>query len=619
MRAIPGLCARLFVLLAVAVAAPVPAARAQELTGSISMGTRTVEVAGTEEKYREDINLDDGLRLFNVDFAWRPEQSEAPIDEFILTASHLGGDPFESIHVGVRRFGAYRLEIDHHVSEYFYADTILPPALASIPGSTAGDLHEFDFERVRDEATLDIDATPLTRVSLGLERQTRTGTSTTTRAIERDEFELEQPLDESLERLRLGVAHEWQSASLIFEEVLGDYTNTSEIFLPGASPGQNPADPAELQYFFFDQDYDYQSRSHLLRAVADPLERLRLSAFWRREDLKLDLEAEQRSDGTSFNGTPYTLMLSGPGASDRDIEQAGADLGFTLGPRTRLIAGVRSHRLDQDGAAVLGPSQGASRWSMDTDAFELGVELALGDTVTLTAGRSAESRQVDFTTALNAAPVSERHDTDRDGYFAELLYRSQGGLSVTGSIDDNSIDDPFALAAPTDTVRYRVTTRYAWENGVSVQAGRRRTDADNDESGWSALTEQSDLRLAWQRGRFDLAAGVALTELDRGIDQLVTAGTVQRLFPIDYLADLRLRDLSMRWAASQRVTVGATFGSYDNRGSFPLERDDHRLFTELVVTDDHRLRMQYRDVDYAEDAYDAYDADILELAFELVW
>src|SRR5690606_195843 len=143
--------------------------------------------------------------------------------------------------------GAYHFRLDRRRSEYFYDDTILPAAPASVSGSTGGDFHTLDFARIRSRASLDVDVTPATPVSLGLERQTRTGDSSTTLSLERDEFDVEKPLDESLNALSFGVRHAWKRVTMIVDEQARDFENTSELFLPGASPGRNGADAAELQ------------------------------------------------------------------------------------------------------------------------------------------------------------------------------------------------------------------------------------------------------------------------------------------------------------------------------------------------------------------------------------
>jgi hypothetical protein len=44
-----------------------------------------------------------------------------------------------------------------------------------------------------------------------------------------------------------------------------------------------------------------------------------------------------------------------------------------------------------------------------------------------------------------------------------------------------------------------------------------------------------------------------------------------------------------------------------------------RVYGEIALGSRYALQMAYRDIDYAEDAYDAYDARMLELALRLAW
>jgi hypothetical protein len=70
---------------------------------------------------------------------------------------------------------------------------------------------------------------------------------------------------------------------------------------------------------------------------------------------------------------------------------------------------------------------------------------------------------------------------------------------------------------------------------------------------------------------------------------------------------------------SDRVTLGGSIRTYENRGSYALDRDDDRLYAEIGLTDAYGLVVSYRQVDYTEDAFDAYDAGILELGVRLSW
>ncbi len=610
-------------LLTVAAGVCAPAlalAQSDSWSGSATLGVRSVDVGGRKEKFLEDINLEDGVRLLDLRFSYAPSAaSEAPLDRIELDAHGLGGDPFESVHLGVRKYGTYNLRLDHRRSQYFYEDTILPAAMASITGSTGGDFHHFDFQRIRDTADLDIDLSPATQLSLGLEHQTREGDSTTTLDLQRDEFELDKPLDESMNALTIGVRHNWQRVTLIAEEQRHDFVNTSEVFLPGASPGANTADPAALDFFMLDQSYDYASRGHSVRVVAKPTPRLDVTAAWHREDLELDMDANESSQGTAFDGTPFVTAFAGPAAVDRDLTVADVQLGLALAKRVRFVAAARRSTLHQAGDQTYGADVGASRWDIDTDGFEIGTEILVSTNLTVSAGWSAEARDARYGWSQNALLGARQSQTDRAGFFTRLLFVTSAGLEVTASIEDNSIDDPFALASPTSSKRYKVGARRRWENGLSLTGNYRKTDVENDRSGWLADTEQADLRLVYQRTRLLLSAGYTRIDLARSIDQLVTAGTRQELFSIAYDAAPKLRDASARWQLNRRFTIGGDLRSYDNRGSFSVARDDYRAFLDLALGQDYVLTVAYRDLDYVESTFDEYDAQIVEVGLQLKW
>jgi hypothetical protein len=607
--------------LALVASARFAAAQPGGVTGSVSFGTRSVDLEGTDAKFREDVNLASGVRLFDARLRYERGNTatDAAVDRIELDATGLGGEPFESVHFAVRKHGAYSFRADRRRSEFFYDDTILPAALASVAGSTGGDFHRFDFERVRDSADLEIDLTPATQLSLGLERQTRTGGSTTTITAERDEFELERPLDESLNALTFGVRHAWRRVTLVAAEELRDVSNTSELVLPGASPGHNLTDLASLSFFTRDESYDYSSRGHSLRLLASPTERLDLSAAWRREELDLDAAANERATGITFAGAPFDTTAAGASALDRSIEIDELTVGFAASPRVRVVGNARHSTLDQDGDAAVAATAGASAWHFATDGLEAGVEVAVTSALTVAAGWSAESRDADYDWTLAPAAAARTRTTERDGYFARLAFTVSGGWQLNASLEDNSIDAPYALAAATASRRYRIGARRRWGNGLSLSANYRNTDVENDESGWLADTEQADLRLLYRRERLEVSAGYARIELERSIDQLVMAGTRPVPYVIDYATAAMLRDASVRRQLNERFTVGGDLRTYDTHGSVRVARDDLRAYGEIALGAGYALQLAYRDIDYAEDAFDAYDARMLELALRLAW
>ncbi|MEO1088260.1 MAG: hypothetical protein AAFY88_28860, partial [Acidobacteriota bacterium] len=121
------------------------AAEAQEegaLDGRFRLGYRFVDVNGSENKYAEDFNLDDGVRLFEfrLDFE-APETMRSLVDRVALDIDSFGGDPFESLQLRIQRFGSFDFRYDRRASTYFYNDFILPIEVSSPDLSNAGDFH----------------------------------------------------------------------------------------------------------------------------------------------------------------------------------------------------------------------------------------------------------------------------------------------------------------------------------------------------------------------------------------------------------------------------------------------------------------------------------------------
>lgn len=590
-----------------------------EFTGRFSFGARGVDVDGSRTKYREDINLDDGPRIFDIGLSFAPAGADRAVDRIDLDLTSLGGEPYESLHFAAQKYGAYKLEVDRRRSEYFYQDTILPAALASLTASTGGDFHHFDFERTMDTARLDITAAPATRLNIALERFTKQGESTTTLDIERDEFEIDSSIDESSGVFSVGVEHDWDRLTLVAEQRIGDYENATDLFLPGYSTGAATTDLAELQFFDASQPYDYESMASSLRLLARPSERLLVQGGWSRQDLDLAMDAIESASGTSFLGLPFTTSSSGTADLSRDIERVDLEAGYQINQRFRVVVGAKETTLEQLGDLVFGAEVGASSWSIETRGLEARLDVALSSAILLGAGWSTERRDVEYGQDLVTDPPRLMNNTERDGFFLSLSFDPVGPLSVSASIEDDSIDDPFTLKAPTAGRRYRVHGRYRWDNGLTLTASYRRNNLDNDLSGWAGETEQADLRLGYSTESVQLAAGAGRVDYSRRIDQLVTGGTRQDLFAIDYAAEARFLDTSFRWQLAAKVAIGAYARAYDNDGSYPLERDDWRGFVEVDLGDGYHLQIARRSLDYVEDGFDDFDAELVELAVGFRW
>lgn len=602
--------------------APAAAQSGEALEGSFLVGFRAVDVNGTDRKYREDINLEDGPRLFEVRLRYRPQASKS-VDRVILNIDNFGGDPFETMDFSVEKYGAYKLRYDRTKSDYFYQDQLIPPELLNVRLSNGGDFHHFDFQRVHDSADLAVEVGRKATLRFGFDRFTKVGESTTTIDIQRDEFEFNKPIDESLNDYSAGLEYRWSKVTLTLEERYRTYDNGYEIFLPGASEGENTAsNSASLNFFFLDQPYDTETSEHVARLVARPNKNLIIRGSALLQDLTLDYKAAESSQGLTFTGvTPFSTDLTGAGNIDRQFQLFDVDFTYFINPRLGWTGRVWQKDLDQDGDGTFGGVRGLGSWQIETSGVQTGLQFQVSTVLTVYGGVRFESRDIEHGFVEGATSLAdldlEKESTDNTGFFATIGWRPTKRASVTLDIEDASYDDPFTLVSPTDFQRYRLSGRWTAETGFHVTGSYLLRRSDNNNSGWSADTDQLALRFGYTHEGLDVSLGYNNVTLDRNIDQTVL-GT---LLPIAYSADSDFFDARVRFKANEQWTVGGDLRLYTNDGSFALQRDDYRGFVEYAFPAGYLVRVGYRTIDYDEDLYnfDDYDANIAEFAVGYRW
>lgn len=597
--------------------------------GRFVLGFRSVDVSGADRKYREDLNLDDGPRLSHFDVLYEPESEEvrALVDRVRIDLDDLGGDPFESLSLSFEKRGRYSLDYSRIESDYFYEDQLFPVEVQSVRNARTGDFHHFDFTRVRDRAKLALDLSPRAKAHVGFERWQKTGESTTTIDIQRDEFEFDRPIDETLQDYVAGFQYSWDRITLAIEERYREYENAYEIFLPGASQGENPTDSSALDFFFLDQPYDYDSLESTLRLVARPTSRWTIRASGTLQELGLDLHADERSQGTGFSGAPFTTDATGEGEIDRDATLVDVDVAYQVSARVAVVGGAWVRDLDQDGDFLFDGTPRKGRWEIETQGARAGVQYAPTTELTLTAGLRTEEREVRSGWIEGAGELElEEEDTSHDGWFGNVSWRPRRDLSLTLDYEDSSYDDPFTLVSPTDRSRLSLRGRWGGGEGAWVSASYLLRESENrgapSTGGFDSDWTQADARVGWRGGGLDASIGYGVLDVERRADRVVN-DTV--FLPIDYSIDTDFIDGRVTWAATEAVRLGGSFRLYDTGGALfgtgGLDREDLRVFGEYAFDEGYLLQLGYRTIDYDEKSFDFddYDADILELGVGYRW
>ncbi len=154
-----------------------------ETQGSVTMGYRFTDVTGREQKFLELFDLQKGLRLmdFNL-FGQAPRGSNLFADDYSLTMSGLGGDPFPGGQLTVRKNNLYDLRVSYRQSYYYWDRN----DSAVLPGGGRGLTSNHDWATVRKlgTANLVLHATNRLRFAFEYFRNSREGVNFTTRSLD---------------------------------------------------------------------------------------------------------------------------------------------------------------------------------------------------------------------------------------------------------------------------------------------------------------------------------------------------------------------------------------------------------------------------------------------------
>jgi hypothetical protein len=135
------------------------------VTQSFETGYRSLSVSGNEGTYRSQVNLGNGLRLFDGDVEASSKDGKGLFfDQLSLKAQNLGNDPYESARFRIEKNGWYEYDLNWRLNDYFN------PGLTTANGVDAESLQH----RLQDH---DLTLLPHSRVKflLGFSRSTEDG------------------------------------------------------------------------------------------------------------------------------------------------------------------------------------------------------------------------------------------------------------------------------------------------------------------------------------------------------------------------------------------------------------------------------------------------------------
>lgn len=477
-----------------------------ELSGSIELLYRNVDVDGSERKYDEDFDgLDSGLRLGSFSARWFDEQ-DGNFDYARVDLFGLGGDPYQRSAAEIGRRDRWDLSLSHWQQDYLYD-------LFELVGNEDG--ATWDAQREQSEVRLRILPRDGVKLHLGFQESRRSGDSLFMKDISRNLFQLDAPLDQEQRRFTIGADFKLGPVNVVLRQVQREYDNRFDNSTED-NPGIEDGATSELDLYDWRQRDEGEAPWTTL-TVSSPLgERADLTVkifgtVFGEEELDSAVDVELL--GTAFNGNPLggecaasgdpcnddadcdaitagdvcvPLLGTSRATLEGDTLLAQVDLGFDLSPSVALNLQYESFERDLDG-----------RLDRDLDgdgAFEdLDEDGTPGTTTRLEDERSTATLLVSFApTRRFSGRVGYRlieHELIRDGFggprdadydsgddetiLVGAVVDAADWLRLTADYEEGDLDQAFASTSLRETDQLRVRARIRPRDGLNVDLSYR--------------------------------------------------------------------------------------------------------------------------------------------------
>jgi hypothetical protein len=428
------------------------------LEGNLDIGYRNADVNGNLNKYREDVNLsDDAFRLFDLELEYRPEAATW-FDQVILEARGVGGEPYTSARFGLRKSGRYDLGLRYRSSEFFYHDD-------GYFFRTAGDLHTWDARRSFLDFDLKLDLSDRVRLRFGADRGERDGSSTSSRDVQREVFQLNRPVDQDSSDYWAGIDVRVGWGDLTVEQRFTSFENRW-VLSTFNSDGEESGG-ACLDDKVQDRVEDGEAPISRISFTGGPDDRIRFAVGYTRIDADLDFQVDGAWEGLDYDDPvlgppePFRTTLTNRGQVDRDSDLWNADVTFGLNDSLDLTLDFARRSYDQDGTldfveeqiggkdAGLFVVQGDVRNQLDLDTYGLILDWRLTRTLAVAAGAGLQQRTKDF--QLSGPEL----ETERRIYRAAVRWRPNAIWNLRLDFEQGDEDDPLTPVSATTADRLR--------------------------------------------------------------------------------------------------------------------------------------------------------------------
>lgn len=579
-----------------------PAPGPFRFSGSVEAGWRFV---GNEEgRYFQDLNLDDGPRLFALDVKGESGDPLGPRVEANLEGL---GDPRERARLRARRGDDWKASVDARRDE--------------LPFLGQNGLHGGETLRENLSAAVDLRLSPSARLGLGYDRSDVEG------EIQGTVFENGLVLPAAMSQDR---TTQEGSATLDFRGKAWHAKIRQGWLTEDGSDGtrRNASTPTTPDSISYDDDSSMDGPVTFVAAGADALDgRLSLEARASRADLsrEVDTTEARRADLAG----PYSQDSTTTGSRDRIVDAQGLQAALSLGGTWALEAAFDRRALREDGTVstrtttttTAGTTATATssedRVSQRTMEERVGVRRSLGKDFHVRGGAEWIQDRLDYSDASAGGEVRTQ------GFFAGADGALTPELRVHGEARSAHGTGVFTPLTPTD--RDLVKLGAAWrDEQEGTRAGIDWGVSDLESEGRTAASHGWDFRVfggLGKEGDATLDLGYTVRNLTLSVDTLAYVGS--SLTPGESVSAVRSHVLDFGIAipvtAKIRLTAGGTWAL--DQGTLPVRAFDATVGVRWQISAGFAARIELRRREYDEFGNDSldYKADILEVAVEMMF
>jgi len=590
------------------------------LTGSFSLGYRFVDFGdnSSETKYKEDINLEKGPRLFNFKIQYNPEGILAKyVDSLEIKASNLG-DNFEVIGIEANKYGKYRFSYERKKSNYFYADNL-----------KGGDYHTFNFDRIHDEGLLKFWLGKCAHFYMSFDRFTKKGESTISQDVERTEFEMDKRIDEKSQEFTFGLDYSSKIFGIVIEDKILEYDNTNSYFLPGyADGGDNASYPSSLLYYRMNQPYDAKGNIFNTKMSFRPFKSLLIRGSAQVVKQDVDILYSEEAEGTDYMGEYFKYAYSGSGRFETKIYTYDTDWTYLLSNKLAVVGSLRYDKFNQKkGEFTIGTTTEDLFLKYETGSFEGGVQYQLSSKLGLTMGYRKEKRDIK-TPEGEETSEDMNLTTDREGFFGNMKWDLTKALSFGFDFQSGTYDHSYTLISPSSFKRYKTMLKFkknAFYTNLSYLYTK--STSDMEDQAWESVNKQFSGRMGYHGTTIMAWLGYNTINVTREGTRVIyyppgwsgPDGTFT--WDIMFEGKSKLFDMFLSYNFTKKLAVGGYFQSYKNTGSWELKRSIFKAFLKVETPCGILGELGYRLVDFKESqlGLNNYKANIFEISMGYRW